>query len=42
MRNIIMFLAIFLMIVALARPVIEKGDQTVEVKGLTLLTALDI
>ncbi len=42
MRNVIMFLAIFLMIVAMARPVIEKGDQTVEVKGLTLLTALDI
>jgi len=42
MRNIIMFLAIFLMIVALARPVIEKGDKMVEVKGLTLLTALDI
>ena len=41
-RNIIMFLGIFLMIVALARPVMEKGDQTVEVKGLTLLTALDI
>ena len=42
LRNIIMFLAIFLMIVALARPVVEKADQTVEVKGLTLLTALDI
>jgi len=42
MRNIIMFLAIFLMIVALARPVVEKGDKTVEVKGLTLLAALDI
>jgi len=42
MRNIIMFLAIFLMIVALARPVVEKADQTVEVRGLTLLTALDI
>jgi len=42
MRNIIMFLAIFLMIVAMARPVIEKGDQRVEIKGLTLLTALDI
>ncbi|SFV53814.1 BatB [hydrothermal vent metagenome] len=42
LRNIIMFLAIFLMIVALARPVVEKADQTVDVKGLTLLTALDI
>ena len=42
MRNVIMFFAIFLMIVAMARPVVEKGDQTVEVKGLTLLAALDI
>lgn len=41
-RNIIMFLAIFLMIVAMARPVMEKGDKTVEVEGLTLLSALDI
>ena len=42
MRNIIMFLAIFLMIVAMARPVIDEGDKVVEVKGLTVLTALDI
>ncbi len=41
-RNILMLLALFLMIVAMARPVIEKGDRTVEVEGLTLLTALDI
>jgi len=41
-RNVLMFLAIFLMIVAMARPVMEKGDKVVEVKGLTLLTALDI
>ncbi len=41
-RNIVMFLAIFLMIVAMARPVMEKGDKKVEVEGLTLLTALDI
>jgi Ca-activated chloride channel family protein len=41
-RNILMLLALFLMIVAMARPVIEKGDKTVEVEGLTLLTALDI
>ena len=41
-RNILMFLAIFLMIVAFARPVMEKGDKKVEVQGLTLLTALDI
>ncbi|MEA3418658.1 MAG: VWA domain-containing protein [Campylobacterota bacterium] len=41
-RNIVMFSAIFLMIIAMARPVIEKGDKVVEVKGLSLLTALDI
>jgi Ca-activated chloride channel family protein len=41
-RNITMFIALFLMIVALARPVIEKGDKTVEVKGLNLLVGLDI
>jgi len=41
-RNILMLLALFLMIVAMARPVVEKGDRTVEVQGLTLLTALDI
>lgn len=42
LRNIIIFMAIFLMIIAMARPVIEKGDKIVEVKGLSLLTALDI
>ncbi len=41
-RNILMFIALFLMIVAMARPVIEKGDKKVEVQGLTLLTAFDI
>lgn len=41
-RNIFMFLAIFMMIVAMSRPVMEKGDKVVEVQGLTLLTALDI
>ena len=42
LRNILMFLAIFMMIVAMSRPVMEKGDKIVEVQGLTLLTALDI
>ena len=41
-RNLVIFSAIFLMIVAMARPVIEKGDKVVEVQGLSLLTALDI
>lgn len=42
LRNALMFLAIFLMIVAMARPVIEKGEKEVAVKGLTMLMALDI
>ncbi|HIP17777.1 MAG TPA: VWA domain-containing protein [Sulfurovum sp.] len=42
LRNIILLAAIFFMIVALARPVKDEGDKVVEVKGLTLLTALDI
>jgi len=42
LRHILMFLGIFLMIVAIARPVMEKGDKKVEVEGLTILTALDI
>ena len=42
LRNVIMFLALFFMIVALARPVLDEGEKVVEVKGLTLLTALDI
>lgn len=41
-RNIVMLLALLLMIIAMARPVIEKGDKTVEVQGLTLLSVLDI
>jgi Ca-activated chloride channel family protein len=41
-RNILIFIAIFLMIVAMARPVVEKGDKKVDIQGLTLLTALDI
>ena len=41
-RNITSFVVIFLMVVAMARPVIERADKTVDVKGLNLLTALDI
>ena len=41
-RNVLMLLSIVFMIIALARPVMEKGDKQVEVEGLTLLTALDI
>ena len=42
LRNVILFLGIFFMIVALARPVKDEGEKVVEVRGLTLLTALDI
>ncbi|SFZ98360.1 BatB [hydrothermal vent metagenome] len=42
LRNIILFAAIFLMIVALARPVKKLEDKVVNVQGLTVLTALDI
>jgi len=41
-RNIVMFAAIFLMITAMARPVIEKSDKVIEMEGLSLLAALDI
>lgn len=41
-RNMLMFIAIFLMIVAFARPVMEKGEKKVNIQGLTILTALDI
>jgi len=42
LRNVLMFSAVFFMIVALARPVKELEDKVVHVQGLTLLTALDI
>ncbi len=42
LRNIILFAAIFFMIVAMARPVVDEGEKSVEVQGLTVLTALDI
>ncbi len=42
LRNILFFIAIFFMVVALARPVKDMGDKLVEVKGLSLLAAIDI
>ncbi len=42
LRNIVLFAAVFLMIVALARPVIDKGERIVPLEGITLLAALDI
>lgn len=41
-RNLLLFVSIFLMIFAMARPIEDKGNKTVEVKGLSLLTAIDI
>jgi Ca-activated chloride channel family protein len=41
-RNIVLFFAIFLMLVALARPVIKKGEKNIELKGVTAVVALDI
>ncbi len=41
-RNIMLFIALFLMIVALARPVKEKGEIKVDVKTIEVLCALDI
>jgi len=41
-RNLIIFASVFLMIVALSRPVIEKGKTTIRLKGVSILTALDI
>lgn len=42
LRKSLMLVALFLMIVALARPVVQKENQKVKIEGLTLLTALDI
>jgi Ca-activated chloride channel family protein len=42
LRNLVLFAAVFLMIVALARPVIEKGEKVVRLEGITALVALDI
>jgi len=41
-RNLIFFVALFLMVVAMARPVIEKGEKKVAIEGLNMMVALDI
>ena len=41
-RNIILFSAIFLMLIALARPVIPKGEKVIELKGVSAVVAIDI
>jgi len=41
-RNLILFAAFFLMIIALSRPVIEKGEVTIKTKSIDMMIALDI
>ena len=41
-RNLILFTAIFFMIIALSRPVIEKGEKIVSIQGLSLMASIDI
>lgn len=41
-RNLLMILAILLMIVAMARPVIDHGDRVIPLEGLSAVVALDI
>lgn len=41
-RNLLLIISMFFMIVAMARPVIDHGDQRVEIKGLSAVVALDI
>jgi len=42
LRNLVLFSAVFLMIVALSRPAIDRGEKFINLHGITLLTALDI
>ncbi len=41
-RNSLLLLAIFFMLIALARPVFDHGDKVVQLKGLSAVVALDI
>ncbi len=41
-RNLILLLALLLMIVAMARPVIDHGDKRIQIAGLHAVVALDI
>ena len=42
LRNILMVVALFFMLIALARPVIDNGEQVVQLEGLSAVVALDI
>ncbi len=41
-RNLLMLIAIFFMLVALAQPVIDHGKRVVQLEGVSALVALDI
>ena len=41
-RNLILIMALFFMIVAASRPVIDHGDKVVQLEGLSVVVALDI
>ncbi|HIP46076.1 MAG TPA: VWA domain-containing protein, partial [Campylobacterales bacterium] len=41
-RNILLFVALIMMIIALARPVVEKGDVQIKSKSIDMMVALDI
>ena len=41
-RNLLMLVAIFFMVVALAQPVIDHGKRVVQLEGVSALVALDI
>jgi len=41
-RNLLLIMALFFMIVAMARPVIDNGDKVVQLEGLSVVVAVDI
>ena len=41
-RNVVFFIAIFFMMVAMSQPYIDKGDKNIKLSGLKLAIALDI
>ena len=42
LRNLVFFIAIFFMIVAMSHPYIEKSKKEVELKGLEIIAAIDL
>jgi len=41
-RNVLLLSALFLMLIALSRPVVDHGDRVVQLTGLSAVVALDI